>query len=261
MPRSVAGATAELQHAREICCPEKLWSPGHSFCFIWHVQGAWPFGFAKMLQKITALRIQKRNSRRVSVFLDGKYAFGLRASVAAPLKVGQTLSPGEIDQLQGRDAAEVAHDQALRYLSYRPRSHAEVEAYLRRRKVPPNAVQTAVERLVGAGLIDDEAFAQYWVENREHFRPRGVRSLRFELRQKGVPNAVIERAIAHTDETESAYRAGREQVRRLRHVDHDLFRRRLGGFLQRRGFGYDIVKETVDRLWRELQVSTEEEAF
>ena len=166
--------------------------------------------------------------------------------------------PEEMDELQRRDAVEVAYDRALNYLSYRPRSRAEIEAYLKRRRVPPISIQTVMDRLVGAGLLDDEAFAQYWVENREHFRPRGIRSLRFELRQKGVPDAVIDKAITNIDETESAYRAGRERARRLRRLDYQQFRRRLGGFLQRRGFGYDVVKVIVDRLWRELQTSEEE---
>jgi regulatory protein len=214
-----------------------------------------------MLPEITALRLQKKNQQRVNVHLDGKYAFGLQASVAASLKVGQRLSPEEVDQLQRRDAAEVAYDRALNYLSYRPRSRAEIEAYLKRRRVPPITIQTVMDRLVGAGLLDDEAFAQYWVENREHFRPRGIRSLRFELRQKGVPDTVIDKAITNIDETESAYRAGRERARRLRRLDYQEFRRRLGGFLQRRGFGYDVVKVIVDRLWRELQAAVEEEPF
>jgi len=214
-----------------------------------------------MPPEITALRLQKKNQQRVNVYLDSKYAFALQSSVAASLKVGQTLSPEEVDQLQRRDAAEVAYDRALNYLSYRPRSRAEIEAYLKRRRVPSITIQTVTDRLVGAGLLDDEAFAQYWVENREHFRPRGIRSLRFELRQKGVPDAVIDKAITNIDETESAYRAGRERARRLRRLDYQQFRRRLGGFLQRRGFGYDVVKVIVDRLWRELQTSAEEEAF
>ena len=84
-----------------------------------------PSVFGHMLQKITALRIQKKNRRRVSIFLDGRYAFGVQASVAARLSVGQTLSAEEIEQLQERDEIEVTHERALNYLSYRPRSCAE----------------------------------------------------------------------------------------------------------------------------------------
>jgi len=211
-----------------------------------------------MKKEITALKLQKKNHRRVSVYLDGEYAFGLQALIAASLKEGGTLLPEEIEQLQKRDAVEVAYDRALYFLGYRPRSRAEVEDYLKRRKVVPDAVAVVVNRLTEAGLLDDEAFARYWVENREAFRPRGKRSLRFELRGKGVANEIIDRAIEDVDESGSAYRAARVRAQRLSQLDYQTFRRRLGGFLQRRGFDYGIVKETVNRLWRELQIPMEE---
>lgn len=210
-----------------------------------------------MLQKITALKVQKKRRDRVSVFLDGEYAFGLQAAAAAGLRVGQTLCAEEIEALQDQEEIEAAYERVLDYLSYRPRSCAETERYLRRRGVSPSATEAVIERLLGAGLLDDEAFAEYWVENREQFRPRGQRALRYELRQKGVRDAVIAAAIHDVDETESAYRAARARARRLEHLDYTAFRRRLGGFLNRRGFGYDTVKTTVDRLWKEHHGSTE----
>jgi regulatory protein len=211
-----------------------------------------------MLQKITALRTQKKG-RRVRVFLDGRYAFGLQASVAAKLEVGQTLSADEIEELQERDETEVAYERALNYLSYRPRSRAEMERYLQRRSVSAAATKTLIERLLGAGLLDDRAFAEYWVENREQFRPRGMYALRSELRQKGVADAVIESTIDDVDETASAYRAAQARAQRLEHLDYQTFWRRLGGFLTRRGFGYSTVKETVNRLWREHHESSEQD--
>jgi regulatory protein len=214
----------------------------------------------RMLQKVTALKYQKKNRQRVNVFLDGQYAFGLQASIAIGLRVGQALSPEEIAQLQDRDLAEVAYEGALGFLGYRPRSHAEVEAYLRRRKASPAVAKTVITRLTSAGLVDDDAFARYWVENRESFRPRGRRSLRFELRRKGVPDTVVDSATGEIDEADSAYRAAHDRAQRLSSLDYAVFRRRLAGFLQRRGFYYEVVKETVDRLWRELHGSGEEES-
>jgi regulatory protein len=211
-----------------------------------------------MLRKITALRLQKKNRHRVNVYLDGEYAFAVQMALATSLGVGQTLSSEDVAQLQTRDAAEIAYEKALGFLSYRPRSRAEIEAYLGRRKVAPEAIEATVNRLLQAGLLDDGAFAKYWVENRELFRPRGARALRYELRQKGVADRVIEQVLEGIDETDSAYRAARERARRFNKVDYQTFRQRLGGFLQRRGFGYDIVKQTVDRLWRERQGPTME---
>jgi regulatory protein len=203
------------------------------------------------LRKITALKVQKKRRSRISVFLDGRYALGLQATVAARLSVGQTLSADEIDELQQQDELEAAYDRTLNYLSYRPRSCAETQRYLQQRGVSPATAEAVIERLLRAGLLDDEAFAKYWVENREQFRPRGAYGLRSELRQKGVPKTAIESAIVGIDESASAYRAAQRRAQRLGHLDYATFRRRLGGFLSRRGFGYGTVKDTVNRLWQE----------
>jgi len=211
------------------------------------------------MHRITALKPQKKGPQRVNVYLDGKYAFALDAALAAALKVGQVLPPNDQAVLGQRDAVEVAYNKVLGFLSYRPRSGAEVATYLRGRQVPAEIIDGAIDRLQRAGLLDDDAFAHYWVENREQFRPRGARALRSELRRKGVPATAIEKALEGLDEAESAYRAAGRRVRRLSHLDEQTFRRRLGGFLQRRGFAYDVVRETVERLWLELQEARAEE--
>ena len=211
------------------------------------------------MHRITALKPQRRGPQRVNVYLDGKYAFALDATLAAPLEVGQTLSPNDEAVLHQRDAGEVAYTKVLGFLSYRPRSSAEVATYLKKRQVPAETIDTVIDRLQRAGLLDDDAFARYWVENREQFRPRGARALRSELRRKGVPPTAVEKALEGIDEAESAYRAAGSRVRRLSHLDYQAFRRRLGGFLQRRGFAYDVVRETVERLWHEWQEVKAEE--
>jgi len=200
---------------------------------------------------ITALKAQTKNKGRVNVYLDGTFAFGLADVIAAPLRVGQRLSDDDIAALRQRDAQERAYDQALRFLSYRPRSIEETRRYLADKDVPPDVIATTLARLARAGLLDDEAFARFWVENRESFRPRSAMALRMELRRKGVGDEAIATALAAVDEKEAAYQAALARAVRLRGADRTTFYRRLGGFLQRRGFGYETARETVDRLWRE----------
>jgi regulatory protein len=192
-----------------------------------------------------------KNKRRVNVYLDGTFALGLVDTIAAGLRVGQVLSDEESDDLRRRDAAEQAYEQALRFLGYRPRSTDEVRRYLAGKQVPEDLVAQSVDRLAGAGLLDDHAFARFWVENRESFRPRGTLALRYELRRKGVSDEAIEAAIQEVDEADGAYQAARAQARRLAHVDRGTFHRRLAGYLGRRGYSYEIVRETVERLWLE----------
>jgi regulatory protein len=205
-----------------------------------------------MAGKITALKQQKRNRDRVSVYIDGRFAFGLPAIVAARLKRGQSLSDAEIEALTEEGAVDAAYNRALNYLSYRPRSKAEVVIYLQRRDVSESQVASVTERLERAGFLDDEAFARFWIENRERFRPRGPRALRYELRNKGVSDAVIEGALASIDTEASAYRAAEKRMYRLAHLDQATFDRKLIEYLARRGFAYDVAREVTARCWAEV---------
>jgi len=200
--------------------------------------------------KVTALIAQKRNKERVNVYLDGEFAFGLVAIEAIRLHKGQELGDAEIVRLKALDEVEVAHEAALKFLSYRPRSVAEVRKRLQE-KYSPEAVEAVLGRLIEARLLDDEAFARYWVENREQFEPRSTRALRFELRRKGVPDGDIRASLEEVDEEDAAFRAARAQARRLNNQDVQVFRKRLGDFLLRRGFGYEVIKHVVNRLWEE----------
>ena len=205
-----------------------------------------------MAGKITALKYQKKNRDRASVFIEGRFAFGVPVIVAAGLKRGQFLSDAEIESLQEQGSIETGYGQTLNYLSYRPRSRAETVGYLEKRGQSEAQIEAIIGRLERAGLLDDEAFAQYWVENRERFRPRGTRALRYELRTKGVADALIDKALASIDVSDSAHRAASKKARQLAHLDQPTFRRKLVEYLARRGFDYGVAQETADHYWEAL---------
>ncbi|MCS7246679.1 MAG: RecX family transcriptional regulator [Anaerolineales bacterium] len=203
------------------------------------------------VRTITALKVQK-NRQRVNVFLDGRFAFGLLRSTAAQLRVGQRLTEEQVEQLLCEDRVDTLYQQALRYLSFRPRSEQEMHRYLSSRETEERVRAQVLERLRTNGWLDDRRFAEQWVENRSAFRPRSKKALRLELRQHGVQPAVVEQALQELDEEELAYLAVRKVLDRYRGLDRVTFQRRLQGFLVRRGFSYDIVPLVLHRCWQEL---------
>ena len=207
-----------------------------------------------MAGRITALKYQKRNRNRVSVYLDDRFAFGLPAVVAASLRTGQHLSDAEVEALQEQGNVEAAYSRVLDYLSYRPRSQAEVVTYLQKRDLSDAQIEAVTARLKRAGLVDDEEFARFWIENREQFRPRGPRALRYELRSKGIGDDVIDQALAGIDVSESAYRAAGKKLRQWNHLDRKTFDRKMVEYLARRGFDYEVAREVARRHWTELGV-------
>lgn len=206
-----------------------------------------------MSQVITAIEPQKRNKERVNVFLDGEFAFGLDALAATGLHVGQALTSDAVAALQDEDAFERARQSAFRYLAYRPRSIAEVQRNLRRKEFDEVQVERVTTYLIQKGYLDDRAFAAYWVEQRETFKPRGSLALRQELAEKGVAREIIDSVVDDVDEQEAALRAARKRASRWSHLPFADFRRKLGGYLQRRGFGFDTINRTIDTLWNQLE--------
>lgn len=204
------------------------------------------------MKTITRLEVQKKNKERVNVYLDDEFAFGLNLTLALALKRGQQLSAAEITRLKEEDARGVAVNSAIRFLGYRPRSTREIEEHLAKKEFAPDVIGYAVETLTAAGYLDDVAFARAWVENRSRFRPRGAHALRYELRQKGIGDRIIDDALAKLDEEAAAWDAVQPKLDRWRGLDRQALQQKIVAFLNRRGFGYDTARTVFDRVWDAL---------
>jgi regulatory protein len=201
---------------------------------------------------ITAIDVQKRCPDRVNVDLDGEFAFGLAATLAAGLRIGARLDPERVAALQTQDADESAYQRALRLVSSRERSESELRTYLRRHKTPEDVLERTLARLREHRHADDAKFARAWVENRNTFRPRGRSALAWELRGKGIAAEVAEMALSGIDESTLAHHAGLKKARQLSTADWQAFRTKVSAYLARRGFPTSIIASTVSGLWTEM---------
>ena len=159
-------------------------------------------------------------------------------------------STGEDAQLYAK-----ARQEALRYLSYRNRSRAEVHRKLAQR-YPSEVVEQVIARLVEQSYLDDVAFAMEWRRQRERRRPRGQSLLQQELQVLGVDREVIREALEGIEEADNAYQAAGTITRRFAATDsgadYARFRQKVWAFLQRRGFEHSAIRSTVERYWSEL---------
>jgi regulatory protein len=203
-------------------------------------------------KRITDIRDQVRDPERVSVFVDGEFRVGLPRAVAAEqgLHVGQELTDEDVQRLEELGQISLAVEAAIRLLSFRPRSRSELEGRLRRKGFDDAVVEAAIERIARLGYVDDEEFARYWIDNRVRNRPRGKRMLAAELRAKGVPKAVIDETLDDTeiDEYGEALQLARKRITQLQGLEPAARERRLTGYLQRRGFGWETVRAVLETL-------------
>lgn len=206
---------------------------------------------------ITALTAQVRNPERVNVYIDGTFALGLALSVATTLRVGQVITQAELEQLDRRDEVHRARERVLRLLARRPYSAAEITRYLRRQKIDDDIIQNVINDLIEAKLIDDDAFAAYWVEQRETFRPRSRLALRQELSQKGIGREIVGEALESIDEADAARRVARKQAGRWHGLPEPEWRAKLTRYLMRQGFPYDVVNDVVTETWQAMKPDEE----
>ena len=208
---------------------------------------------------VTAIEPQVRGGgRRANVFVDGRYAFSLAIELAATLRVGTAVDAAATARLLNEDQRSRAYDAALRFLGVRPRSEREIRDRLAKHQFAPEIVDGAIERLLRIGLVDDAAFAEYWVEQRQTHRPRGGRLIKQELRAKGVDVETAKAALPAEDDADGAYRAAARKAQSLRMLDERTFKQRLGAFLQRRGFDYETTRSVAKRLYEESGVRSQE---
>lgn len=211
-----------------------------------------------MGMRITALEPQAHHPERVNVYLDEQFALGISAELMLKMQLhlNQEISPVELEELKSAEARQQAVERAINYLSFRPRSQEEVRRYLRKKETPPEIIEAALERLQRLDYLNDRSFTSFWVENRERFNPRGAQALRNELRMKGVEREIVDEVVDDENDEELALRAASRKAALLLQtpsMDYATFRNRLGGFLQRRGFSYEIVARVVRALWQERE--------
>ena len=141
-----------------------------------------------------------------------------------------------------------ARASALRLLKVRPRSVAELRARLARKEFPQPVVEEVLAFLRGLGYLDDLSFANAWVRSRMNTRPRSRRSLKRELRQKGVDGGIIEQAVGAVDEDtewDTCLSLACKRSERVRGLAPEKQRLRVAAFLQRRGYSTGLIIQAL----------------
>jgi len=207
---------------------------------------------------ITNLEPQVHNDDRVSVYLDGEFAFGLHEDIAVKhgLREGVTLTPEEVQDLEADEEYVDAKQKALDYLAYKPRTEQEVRRKLQKKDVSPVVIDDVVARLYELEYLDDEAYAHDYAHNRFSSKKYGPVRIRRELKERGVDRHLAEAAVdelfAEADATAAAWTHAEKRWPRLEDEDDPRRRRqKMYRYLRRRGFTSDTIRPILDELERD----------
>jgi regulatory protein len=159
------------------------------------------------------------------------------AQRAAPLAV-----PGDKEIKRARNTA-------YRFLAIRPRSRAEVEKKLRDREFASDIISSVIDHLLRLDYLNDEEFARQWASGRARSRGFGRRRIEQELRQKGIDREIIHETLKgifeESSELDIARKEAEKKLRTLSRFAMEARRRRLAGFLERKGFSSDIIRTVI----------------
>lgn len=204
--------------------------------------------------RISQIEPQKKNKNRVNVYLDGKFGFGLSREVLLkyPLHEGDTIHEDLIRDVLISEEKAIAKGKALRFLSYRARSVAEVRKKLNQGGFTEQVIEPIIEDFLRVGLLNDEHFASLYVESRMSQKPMGRRLLKQELLFKGIQEDIVEHAIEsgyrELRDEEIARNLIRKRIMQYQNMESLKKKKKLTDFLQRRGFDWEVINTVIREL-------------
>jgi regulatory protein len=203
------------------------------------------------VSRITAIETQRSHKRRSSIFVDGEFFAGVDQEVVAllKLKAGQAVNPADLAKILEREEDVRVRELVLRWLDVAPRTRRQLADRLRLKGVEDAAAGRVLDRLQAAGLINDEAYARLWIKSKTRSGALGRRRIAAELARRGVSRDTAEEALveeASADESEAVAELARRKAAAYRGLARDVARRRLAGFLSRRGFAPEDIFRAVD---------------
>ena len=208
---------------------------------------------------ITRIERQKKNPRRYNIYIDGEFAVGLDRNVVIDngLRKGDEADESLLRKLRTADELVRAYQIALRFLSYRPRSEAEIRKRLEREELLPDTIEQIITRLRDEHQLDDKRFAEMYAESKMLAKPIGAHRLRLELRKKGISDSIIrhvEQSYCNEEnELKNARRLAEKKLSTDKANDPMKRKKRLADFLVRRGFGWDIVGIVIEEKRDQLE--------
>jgi regulatory protein len=136
---------------------------------------------------------------------------------------------------------------AYRAVGHRERTVAELRTFLERKRVEPAAIDDAVAELTEAGLLDDARYAQRFAEDKRELDRWGSERIARELHRRGVPDELIEAAVADRSREAELRTALLLLEQRAPTVSDDRERDRAWRLLVRRGYEAELAYEAVRR--------------
>lgn len=208
-----------------------------------------------MLKKITKVEKQKRNKKRYSIFINDQFAFGVHEDILIKYELlkGKVLDENFIDEVLKAKEQNKANNYAISLLSYRARSEKEIMDKMTQKGYEKVLISNTITYLEKHNYLNDREFAIIFAKEKYNLKKYGKRRIETELYQKGVDQVIIDEVLNEIFDREDEYNTALELAQKklrtsYKNDDKDGQYRKLGGYLQRRGYDFGIVMKILKEL-------------
>lgn len=204
------------------------------------------------MPKITAIEVQKKNDKRVNLFVDDKFLLSMDSSLVYKyrLKVGEEIDKDKLTDICKADDYEKAKNKALNSLGRGQKSEKKMREKLQD-EYAPEIIDMVIDFLKKYSFIDDERFADRIVENEQKFKKLGKHRIKQNLMMKGIGKSDIETALSGLDEEieiENVVYLARKKMSKIKETDKNVIKKKLFQHLLYKGFDYDIILIAIDKV-------------
>ncbi|MCI9508509.1 MAG: hypothetical protein HFF10_02020 [Angelakisella sp.] len=197
---------------------------------------------------MTITRLSETKKGRFAVFADGEFLFSVHKDIflARPeLALGKNLPVELLEEIRLEDEAWSCKEKALTLLEYSSRSAGALAEKLRQH-YPPETVEATIQRLTELGLLNDLDYGRRLAADLLHLRKYSLGRVRQALYQRKLDREVIDEIMEELEDTDQIGPIVElVQKKYLPKLREPQGRQKVAAALQRRGYGWDDIREAL----------------
>lgn len=205
--------------------------------------------------KITNIEPQ-RNKKRVNIYVDDLFSIGidLELKYKHKLEIGMEVDDNFIQEVLKAEEQNKVINHALNLLSFRQRSEKEIYTALKRKDYEDFYIEKAIDYCRDQKYLDDRAFAKAFIRDKLNINKLGEQRIKYELIKKGVSQEIIDDVLILDvdDQYEAAFKLAEKKLPSYRNDDRNAVYRKLSGFLQRKGYSFEIVSKIMKEILKDF---------
>lgn len=197
------------------------------------------------------MELQKRNSKRVSIYIDEDFAFGVDMEVAytCDLKEGKEIDSKFVESVIKKEEQFRANNYALSLLSFRARSEKEIRDRMLQKGYESSVIEKTIRYLKEQRYVNDREFTEAFIKDKTELSHYGRNRIKTELFKKGISKELVDELIEENIQSDMEYKTVKElaesKIKSYQKDKKDAQYRKLSGYLLRKGYSYDVVSRVV----------------